>query len=106
MGKYLVDQYICRIYKAGESCRKRAKLDSDGFDFEVCIKKAMMKEFEKIKTEEAFLALPVYSQALIAKKIELDEMNRYLKQRLRTIISSIVMIFLMLLSLALFLLFQ
>ncbi len=106
MGKYLVDQYICRIYKAGESCRKRAKLDSDGFDYEVCIKKAMMKEFDKIKTEEAFLALPVYSQALIAKQIELDEMNHYFKQRFRTIISSTVMVFLMILSLTLFLLFR
>lgn len=106
MGKYLVDQYICRIYKAGESCRKRAKVDSDGFDYEACIKKAMMKEFDKIKTETAFLSLPTYSQTLIAKCMELDEMNHYVKQRSRAIISSTVMIFLMILSLALFLLFQ
>jgi len=106
MGKYLVDQYICRIYKAGESCRKRAKLDSDGFDYEVCIKKAMMKEFEIIKQEKAYQALPAYSQTLIAKRIELDEMNRYYKQRSRAIISSSVMIFLMILSLSLFLLFR
>ena len=101
MGKFIVDQYIERIYKAGERCKmgkksSRQYTEEERIAIDTCIHSAMSEEFSLIRLEEGFLKLPSYSKAAIEKIIHLDGLNEYRKLRVKMIFVRALLLLLLL----------